>query len=111
MASRQFENKTPAFIYVRFAFCIFIAGLTLYLYIDDLNKLTGLRLAIPALIKEVKSIHDENIQLQYEIERFESPIHLMELLRKPEFSHLSYPYVKDVHLLKYSKESKSKEFN
>jgi hypothetical protein len=87
-------------IYARIAFCIFIAGLTLYLYIDDLNKLTGLRLAIPAIVKEVKSIHDENIQIQYEIEMFESPIHLMELLRKPEFSHLHYPYVKDVIILK-----------
>jgi hypothetical protein len=87
-------------IYARIAFCIFIAGLTLYLYINDLNKLTGLRLAIPAIVKEVKSIHDENIQIQYDIEMFESPIHLMELLRKPEFSHLHYPYVKDVVILK-----------
>ncbi len=88
-----------ASIYRRFAFCIFVAGFTLYLYIDDLNKLTVLRLAIPSVVKEVKSIHDENIQTQYEIERFESPIHLMELLKKPEFSHLHYPYVKDVVIL------------
>lgn len=89
-----------ASIYRRFVFCIFVAGLTLYSYIDDLNKLTVLRLAIPAVVKEVKSIHDENIQAQYEIERFESPIHLMELLKKPEFSHLRYPYVKDIVILK-----------
>jgi len=90
------DKADHPWIYARIAFCIFVAGLTLYLYIDDLNKLTELRLAIPALVKEVKSIHDENIQIQYEIETFESPIHLMELLRKPEFSHLHYPYVKDV---------------
>lgn len=93
-------NHDQSSIYVRFAFCIFVAGLTLYLYIDDLNKLTGLRLQIPALIKEVKAIHDENIQIQYEIESFESPIHLMELLKKPEFSHLHYPFLKDVVLIK-----------
>lgn len=95
----NFDGQDLTWIYARIAFCIFVAGLTLYLYIDDLNKLTGLRLAIPALVKEVKSIHDENIQIQYEIETFESPIHLMELLRKPEFSHLHYPYVKDVVIL------------
>lgn len=95
----DFDSQDLTWIYARIAFCIFVAGLTLYLYIDDLNKLTGLRLAIPALVKEVKSIHDENIQIQYEIETFESPIHLMELLRKPEFSHLHYPYVKDVVIL------------
>lgn len=99
----NFDGQDLTWIYARIAFCIFVAGLTLYLYIDDLNKLTGLRLAIPALVKEVKSIHDENIQIQYEIETFESPIHLMELLRKPEFSHLRYPYVKDVVILETPK--------
>lgn len=90
---------SPGWIYIRIAFCIFIAGVTLFFYIDRQNELTEIRLAIPALAKEVKSIQEENIRLRYEIERFESPIHLMELLRKPEFSHLHYPYVKDVLIL------------
>lgn len=104
MTAIHVDRYSSASIYVRITFCIFMAGLTLNLYINDLNKLTSLRLAIPALIKEVKSIHDENIQIQYEIERFESPIHLMELLRKPEFSHLHYPYVADVLILHYEDE-------
>ena len=87
------------FVYIRIAFCIFVAGLTLYLYINTLNELTALRLEIPSLDKLVKSIGDKNMQIEYEIERFESPIHLMELLKKPEFSHLHYPYVKDVVIL------------
>lgn len=69
--------------------------MTLFGYIEKQNDLTELRLAIPALAKEVKSLQEENIRLTYEIEHFESPIHLMELMRKPEFSHLKYPYLND----------------
>ncbi|HRD55843.1 MAG TPA: hypothetical protein PLC42_05540 [Parachlamydiaceae bacterium] len=89
-----------ASIYARIAFCILAAGVFLYLYISELNQLTSLRLLIPSLLKEVKDIYDENTEIRYEMERFESPIHLMELLQKPEFGHLHYPYVKDVVILK-----------
>lgn len=88
---------------MRFFICIFAAGAALFTYIDKQNELTELRLAIPALAKNVKGIQDENIQLKYEIERFESPIHLMELMRKPEFSHLKYPYIKDEVFLSHAK--------
>jgi hypothetical protein len=79
--------------------CIFIACLALYAYIDKQNELTELQLTIPAVAKELKEIHEENIRLQYEINQFESPIHLMELARKPEFGHLKYPYLNEVHTL------------
>lgn len=79
--------------------CIFAAGIALYSYIDKQNALTELRIAIPVLAKEVKGIQEENIRLQYEIDRFESPIHLMELARKPEFGHLKFPYSPDVIIL------------
>ncbi len=92
LATRQHRQHH---IVLRLFLCIGIAGLTLFLYIDKQNDLTELRLAIPALSKEVKSIQEENIRLRYEIERFESPIHLIELMRKPEFSHLKFPYLKD----------------
>lgn len=79
----------------RLFFCIAIAGLTLFAYIEKQNDLTELRLAIPALAKEVREIQEENIRLIYEIERFESPILLMEMMRKPEFSHLKHPYLNE----------------
>lgn len=75
--------------------CIAVAGLFLFAYIDKQNELTELRLAIPVLAKEVKAIQEENTRLRYEIERFENPILLMELRRKPEFSHLKYPYLNE----------------
>lgn len=79
--------------------CIFVAGLTLYFYIERQNELTELRLTIPALAKEVKQIQEENTRLRYEIEQFESPIHLMELARKPEFSYLKYPNLEEQIIL------------
>jgi hypothetical protein len=85
---------------IRIFFCIFGVGLFLYSYIDKQNELTELRLQIPRLAKEVKSIQEENHRLQYEIDYFESPIHLMELSRKPEFGHLKYPYVPNIIFLK-----------
>lgn len=80
---------------LRLCVCIIAAGLTLFGYIEKQNELTELRLAIPALAKTVKNLQEEKIRLTYEIEQFESPIHLMELMQKPEFSHLKYPYLKD----------------
>lgn len=89
----------PWIIALQVILCILIAGFMLYFYIDKLNELTELRLAIPALAKEVKQIQEENIRLRYEIDQFESPIHLMELARKPEFSHLKYPSLDEVIIL------------
>jgi hypothetical protein len=65
--------------------CCGASGLYLHFYcegfyIDKQNQLTELRLMIPTLAKEAK----------------ESPIHLMELARKPEFSHLRWPYLNEV---------------
>lgn len=79
----------------RLMICIIAAGVFLLAYIEKQNELTELRLAIPAIDKEVKALTEENIRLTYEVEQFESPIHLMELMRKPEFSHLKYPYLDD----------------
>jgi hypothetical protein len=76
---------------IRLFICIFCTGLVLYKYIDKINELTELKLSIPALAKEVREIKEKNSELQYEIEQFESPIHLMEMARKPEFGHLKHP--------------------
>ena len=91
--------KKQTLLALRIFICIFAAALTLYLHINRNNGLTAIQLAIPELEKEVRALNLENERLQYEIDQFESPIHLMELLKKPEFSHLKYPYVRDVIVL------------
>ncbi len=68
--------------------CFIAVSLSLYLYIDASNEVIGLRFAIPQAQKELKEVREENKRLTYAIERFESPLNLIELSRKPEFSHL-----------------------
>lgn len=86
-------------LFIRLFICISFAGLALYMYIDKLNELTEMRLSIPVLMKEVKQLHEKNLELQYAIDCFESPLHLMEIARKPEFGHLKYPSLDEVVVL------------
>lgn len=86
-------------ISIRLLICIMAVAFTLSMIIDRQNELTELRLKIPVLVKEVRAIEARNTAYQYEIERFESPIHLIELLRKPEFGHLKHPYESDILIL------------
>lgn len=83
-------------LFIRLLTCIIFAGFVLYKYVDQLNQITELRLSIPILTKEVKEIEEKNLQLQYQIDSFESPVHLMELSRRPEMGYLKYPLAKDV---------------
>ncbi len=83
-------------ILIRIFLCIGAFGLFLYSYIDEQNHLTRLRLNIPVIAKEIKDIKEENTHLNYEIELFESPEHLLELARHSEFSHLKQPLLKEI---------------
>lgn len=76
--------------------CIFFLGFLLYSYIEKQNQLTQLRICIPELAKDVKQIREENTRLQYEIDQFENPQHLMELARHGEFTHLKHPLLKEI---------------
>ncbi|MCB1111298.1 MAG: hypothetical protein H7A37_09550 [Chlamydiales bacterium] len=89
---------------LKISICIVATALTLYAYIDKQNQLTELKRTIPKLEKEVRTIRETNIRLHYDIDRFESPLHLMELARKPEYGHLRYPYVRDVLMVPRKKE-------
>lgn len=80
-------------------FAFALVGGALILYIDRLNELTRLRLEIPIHLKKLKELEEENQRLQYEIDQFESPLYLMELLKKPEFSHLKFPKEDEVVII------------
>lgn len=86
-------NKPTSF---RIFICIFIFSFFLYLYTDQQNSLTRLRIRLPAVAKEIKAIREENKRLHYEVDQFESPHHLIELSRRSEFSHLKQPFVKEI---------------
>jgi cell division protein FtsB len=81
---------------VRVILAIVATALLLVLYIEKINQLTTLRLQLPQLEKNLKELEEENKRLKFEIGQFESPLYLMELLKKPEFSHLKFPQANEV---------------
>jgi len=84
---------------IRIGMCIFIFGFCLYSYIHRQNELTSLRIKIPEMEKRIRVILEESRQLEYQVDQFENPAHLMELARHPEFSHLQHPLLKDILLV------------
>ncbi len=82
--------------FIRLLVCIFILGLLVYSYINEQNAVTRYRLDIPKLAKEIRDLKESSTQLQYEIDLFESPQHLIELARHSEFSHLKHPMLKEI---------------
>ena len=85
---------------IRLLICIFVTGGLLYTYIDKQNALTELKMEIPKLARACYRLEEENAHLLYEIEKKENPAHLIELLRRQEFSHLRYPYIDEVIVIK-----------
>lgn len=88
---------------VRLLLCVAILGASLFAYIETQNRLTELRIKVPLLAKKLKALEEENTRLQFEIEKFENPLSLMELARKPQFGHLKHPLVTDVISLRLPK--------
>ncbi len=88
---------------VRLFCCIFILGISLFAYVSKHNVLTEKRILVPKLAKELQKQEEENVRIQFAIEKFENPIHLMELARKPEFSHLKHPSVNDIIIIEKEK--------
>ena len=81
---------------IRLFICIAALSGILYLYIDKQNEITKLRLQIPHLKRELEKVHQDCVRIQFEVDQFENPVHLMELARKPEYSHLKHPRLNEI---------------
>ncbi len=81
---------------LKLGFCLGVASLCLYSYLDQQNEVTHLKIRLPQLQQEVNLIAEENCRLQYEIDRAESPTRLIEWAHRPEFGHLKHPVLKEV---------------
>jgi hypothetical protein len=81
---------------LRLGICLSAIGLCLYSYLDTQNQLTHLKILLPDVEKEMKLIQEENRRLAYDIDRFESPAHLIELAHNPEYAHLKHPLIKEI---------------
>lgn len=76
--------------------CVLIVGTTLYAYVHKHNTLTEMRIRLPLLTRELQAIEEENVRLQFSVEKFENPLHLMEIARKPQYAHLKHPSITDI---------------
>jgi len=76
--------------------CLAALSFVLYSHIDEQNKITALKIALPQALKELKTLKEETMNLRYRIEQFESPENLLALSKKSEFGHLQYPLAKEL---------------
>ncbi len=81
---------------VRILICVSLFCSCLYSYLNLQNDVTEKRIYLPVLAEQVKAINEKNTRLEYEIDRFENPLHLMQLLRLSEYSHLKHPYIPEI---------------
>jgi len=86
-------NKT---LIVKIIICLFAFGYSFYSYIEKQNKITSMKIEIPKIAKELQDLRVEIKKTQYEVDKFENPAYLMQLLRQPEYAHLKHPFVQDV---------------
>lgn len=82
-------------------------GMMLYMYLNEQNQVVRLRMRIPALMEEIHTLKENNVRLRYEIDSFESPMHLIKLAQKSEYSHLKHPFAKEVVSLVEGKDLQS----
>jgi len=86
-------NKSIVF---KILICLFTFGICLYSYIEKQNEVTSLKIEVPKVAKEIEHLTAEIKKIHYEVEMFENPAYLMQLIRQPEFGHLKHPFVEDV---------------
>lgn len=82
--------------FARLSLLLVICGFLLYSYVDRHNNIMELKIAIPAIAKELEALKEKNMQLQYELDQFESPQNLFSLAQQKEFSHLKFPALSDI---------------
>jgi hypothetical protein len=80
----------------RLFFCVLIVGAALYAYVHKHNALIEMRIRLPLLSRELQAIEEENVRLQFAIEKFENPLHLMEIAREPQYAYLKHPLITDI---------------
>lgn len=94
---------------IQIGLCIFSFVFFLFCYLDRHNKVTEYQLKIPKVQREVERLSQENTALKAQIEHFELPSQLMNLLRQKDFAHLDYYHDHDVICMQAGKEFERQE--
>lgn len=83
-------------VVARLATCLSVLSFCLYSHVARQSRLTSLRIELPKLARDVRVLGEENARLQYEIDTFSNPAHLIELSRSAKYSHLKHPMFSEV---------------
>ena len=87
-------------IFLRLMVCLFFFSFSIYSYLDKQNSCTELKIRLPKVTKEIEAIQEGNAHLQYQIECFENPQHLLTIASQPEYAHLKFPLMEEVLTVK-----------
>lgn len=83
-------------IFVKTVFCALVFSLCFYSYLVKQNEVTELRIELPKIKKELEKLQAIHMGLQFQIEKFEHPSHLLELLAQKNYSHLKLPISSEI---------------
>jgi cell division protein FtsL len=78
------------------AVCLAVASICLYSYLNLQHQVTEMKIQVPRIEQEIAAIREENLHLHYQLEKIASPLQLIEIAHRPEFSHLKHPLMKDI---------------
>ncbi|MDN3507686.1 MAG: hypothetical protein P0S94_02060 [Simkaniaceae bacterium] len=85
--------------FIRFFICLVTVAMTLFAYLEKQNTITTLAMQIPEKERALKNMQEEITHLRYQIEQFESPEHLLSLVRTNAYSHLKHASTDEVAAL------------
>ena len=77
---------------------LFLGTLTgcFFLYLNIQNRLAALQLQLPAKQAELRLLNERNTYLYFALEAWESPAHLLQLLKESPYSSLKHPLAGEV---------------
>lgn len=68
--------------------CVISFSVALCAYLNARNDVTSLMIELPRISHELSLIEEKNTILKFEVEKFENPSHLLNLLNTCEYAHL-----------------------
>ncbi len=83
-------------ILVQILCCLTVFTFYLYHIIQKQNQINYLSLNLPKIVKELKTLEEENMRLRFQVNSFQSPDHLMQLVKEEQYTHLKMPLLKEV---------------
>ena len=81
---------------IRLGFCVVVFGWGLFSYLNTQTELASLKVQLPELEKRLGTLQEENRRMLCEIEGFENPTRLIELVHRPEFGYLKHPLLREI---------------